>query len=634
LSIFTHLRGLSPAEQTADADDVRPDDAPTHDERAGGLPAAGVVDSEPDGPDPDNNSDSNAGEDATHKTPRVAADQDRRRHPVIGQVFTGLAVLLVLAALNVPDQLTSLTPAVFARQPVEGLVGAVVLLVLPARARPVIATITGVLLGLLTIVKLVDMGFYASLDRPFDPVLDRVFVTDGAEFLQTSFGRLGATGIEVGIVALAVIVLTLTTLSVLRLARVMAEYRIQTVRTAAVLGVVWVTCAALGAQLVPGAPVATSNTATLAYNDAVQANTDLHDKAAFNKAAGVDKFANTPGSQLLTGLRGKDVILAFVESYGRNAVEEPALNGPVDATLAAGTKSLQAAGFASESAYLTSPTAGGGSFLAHSTLLSGLWIDNQQRYDTLVNSNRLTLTRAFQRASWRTVAVVPDTTRAWPEGAFFGYNKIYAAHNFGYAGPSFGWAVLPDQFALADFQKTERSNPDHAPVMAEMALVSSHAPWAPIPKMINWDELGNGTVFNAIKKNQDPVGVVWKDSNRVRSNYSQSVAYTLNSLISYMEKYGNKNTVMIFLGDHQPAPIVVGDNAARQVPITIVAKDPAVLKRVSSWGWTSGLKPSPKAPVWAMDSFRDRFLTAFGPQPQASAAPTTVATATPATGTR
>jgi hypothetical protein len=72
--------------------------------------------------------------------------------------------------------------------------------------------------------------------------------------------------------------------------------------------------------------------------------------------------------------------------------------------------------------------------------------------------------------------------------------------------------------------------------------------------------------------------------------------------------------VLVFLGDHQPAPIVTGKGASRDVPITIVAHDPAVLDRVAGWGWTAGLNPDPHAPVWPMSAFRDRFLTAFGPQ--------------------
>jgi hypothetical protein len=47
------------------------------------------------------------------------------------------------------------------------------------------------------------------------------------------------------------------------------------------------------------------------------------------------------------------------------------------------------------------------------------------------------------------------------------------------------------------------------------------------------------------------------------------------------------------------------------VPITIVARDRGVLDRIASWGWTDGLRPGPQAPVWKMDAFRDKFLTAF-----------------------
>ena len=70
----------------------------------------------------------------------------------------------------------------------------------------------------------------------------------------------------------------------------------------------------------------------------------------------------------------------------------------------------------------------------------------------------------------------------------------------------------------------------------------------------------------------------------------------------------------IFLGDHQPSPIVTGQGASRDVPITIVTRDRSVLDRIAQWGWQEGLKPDAQAPVWRMDTFRDRFLTAFGPQ--------------------
>jgi hypothetical protein len=106
---------------------------------------------------------------------------------------------------------------------------------------------------------------------------------------------------------------------------------------------------------------------------------------------------------------------------------------------------------------------------------------------------------------------------------------------------------------------------------------------------------------------------VWEDSSRVRAEYAKSIKYSIDSLISWVQTYGGKNLVLVFLGDHQPAPIVVGDQASHDVPVTIVAKDPAVLEKIAGWGWTTGLEPAPQAPVWPMDAFRDKFLTAFGP---------------------
>jgi hypothetical protein len=133
--------------------------------------------------------------------------------------------------------------------------------------------------------------------------------------------------------------------------------------------------------------------------------------------------------------------------------------------------------------------------------------------------------------------------------------------------------------------------------------------------MINWGDVRDGSVYGPMAKEGESEGVVWRDRAKVRTQYERSIEYSLNSLISYVQTHGNDNLVLVFLGDHQPAPIVTGEGASRDVPITIVARDRAVLDRISGWGWQDGLKPGPDAPVWRMDAFRDRFLTAFGSQP-------------------
>jgi hypothetical protein len=130
--------------------------------------------------------------------------------------------------------------------------------------------------------------------------------------------------------------------------------------------------------------------------------------------------------------------------------------------------------------------------------------------------------------------------------------------------------------------------------------------------MIDWNAVGDGSIYLTVREG-DPADEVWRDRDRVRTQYLLSVEYTLNALMSYVEKFGDDDLVMVFLGDHQPSPIVVGENANRDVPITILTRDRAVLDRIAPWGWQPGLKPSPEAPVWRMDEFRDRFLTAYSP---------------------
>jgi len=411
-----------------------------------------------------------------------------------------------------------------------------------------------------------------------------------------------------------VTLVVLVTVSMLRLTRLVARHRRVAGRSALVFGVAWVTCGALGVQVLPGVPVADRNTTLLVRDRVLQVRVGLRDQEAFEREAAVDAFRDVPDDQLLTALRGKDVVLAFVESYGRDAVEDPEFAPHVGALLQDGDRRLAAAGYASRSAFLTSPTAGGGSWLAHATLLSGLWINNQQRYRNLVSSDRMTLNRAFQRANWRTIAGMPAIVQAWPEGRFFGYDKIYALHNLGYRGPKFSYAPMPDQYTLATIQRAELANPNRPPIMAELALVSSHAPWAPLPKLIDWNDVGDGSVYESIAAAGESPDEVWRDNRRVRTEYRRSIEYTLGTLISYVETYGDDDLVLIFVGDHQPAPLVTGEGASKDVPITIVTRDRAVLDRISDWGWTEGLKPGPQAPVWRMDTFRDRFLTAFSPQ--------------------
>ncbi|KUM86881.1 MULTISPECIES: LTA synthase family protein [Streptomyces] len=539
----------------------------------------------------------------------------RRRFPRTARgVSVGtsvLAGLLVLLVLLFPNRLDHMNLRSFFRLPVEAIVLVAVLLVLPPRARRIAAVVSGLFLGLFAVMKFMDMGFYQTLARPFDLVFDWIMLGNATDWLKETFGRTGEVLAVIGVIVLFLALLALCTWATLRLTNVMSRHRSRSVGTILVLGTVWVTCFTVGVQF-GGVSFATKGNTEFLANRVQQVRNGLGDAQVFEKQSAVDAFAATPPDQLLTGLRGKDVLFTFIESYGRVAIDDPAMAPEMDATLKKGDATLKAAGFASRSGWLRSPVTGAGSWMAHSTFLSGLWVKNQQRYLNLTSSKRATLTSYFQKTGdWRTVGIVPGVRKSWPEGKYFGLDHIYDSTHLGYKGPYFSWTPVPDQFSLEAFQKLEHGKKNRDPIMAEIILASSHNPWSPIAHTIDWNDLGDGSVFEQIKKEGTNPTEVWKSQERVRTEYRKAIQYSVDSLTQWMQRYGDENTVLVFLGDHQPVPTVTKGSTSRDVPITIVAKDPRILDRVEDWHWTDGLKPADNAPEWGMDKFRDRFMTAF-----------------------
>lgn len=507
-----------------------------------------------------------------------------------GGGLTLLAVGAVWVAIVLPQ-----SPGDLVQLPVEVLVVVAVALLPWRRVRLVAAVVLGVALGVVVVLRIFDTGFEKILDRPFDPTTDWVYLGPGVGVLGDSIGVAAARATAVAATLLVLAVLVLLPLATVRVTRAVADHRRAALATSA-----FVVLAAL-------TQVGSTNAAVLAYDEVVQVRADLADRQTFGREIDADAYADTSGSRLLRGLRGKDVLVVFVESYGRVAVQGTTFSPGVDAVLDEGTRRLAAAGFRARSGFLTSPTFGAASWLAHSTFQSGLWVDSQQRYDQLLGADRLTLTSAFEKAGWRTVFDVPANTRDWPEGEdYYGFDQLYDSRNVGYEGPRFGYAPMPDQFTLKTFQSLELDPADRSPVMGEIDLVSSHHPWAPSPLPVPWDEVGDGSVFEGTPTQPS--------SSDVQTLYGQSIEYTMDTLVSWLEQQPDPDLVLVVLGDHQPHSYVTGPSPGHDVPVSVIAHDPSVLHRIRAWDWQDGLRPAPDAPVWPMDTFRDRFLSTFGPR--------------------
>src|SRR5690242_3939859 len=93
-----------------------------------------------------------------------------RTRAALRLALTAGSAVLVWAVLVAPDRIYQLTPAAFARIPLEGLALIAIALVLPPWPRRIVAAVAGILFALLTLVKLLNMAFFEQIGRAFDPV--------------------------------------------------------------------------------------------------------------------------------------------------------------------------------------------------------------------------------------------------------------------------------------------------------------------------------------------------------------------------------------------------------------------------------------------------------------------------------
>jgi phosphatidylglycerophosphate synthase len=534
-----------------------------------------------------------------------------RVHRAVRFAIAALALVVLWFDLLAPDRTWQFSFAAFVRIPVELLILAAVALVLPPWPRRIVATIAGLLFSLLTVDKILNMAMYEEVDRSFNPLTDWGNISPAAGVVRDAIGAT-LTNVVFALIWIGIVLLVcVITAATIHVTAVVARHRRGAVRGLAALTAIWGLSAGLALQATPGFRVASASASALAVQQVRAYRTALADPRVFlQETRAADPESTVPASNLLTGLRGKDVIFVFVESYGQVAVEGSSFSPAIDSVLHHQNAMLTSAGWSTQSAWLTSPTFGGISWLAHSTLESGLWIDSNQRYNELLTSHRFTLSDAFRSAGWHTAADDPSDDVTWKPGfTFYHYEQLFDKLNVGYKGPRFSYSTMPDQYTLAEFQRNELT-PGHKPAMAEIDLTSSHIPWAPLPTIVPWNKLGNGSIFDSQPaKSETPARVV--AGNQTKQFYGQSIQYTMTALTSWVTELNDPNLVLILLGDHQPHTAVSGPGVSHDVPISIVTRSPSVLKQMSYWHWQNGLLPAPNAPLEPMDAFRNQFLNTF-----------------------
>ena len=318
---------------------------------------------------------------------------------------------------------------------------------------------------------------------------------------------------------------------------------------------------------------------------------------------------SAPPRSDLAGLKQRDVYLVYIESYGTTVFDTPEFRASLRGSLAQFESALRASGYTIASNRLVSPTFGGGSWLAHATLASGVRLDDPVLYSQLLGSGRKLLPGYFKDAGWRAIDIMPGTKTPSPEARAWGFDREIFAAGLGYHGPSFGWFAIPDQFTIDRATALRSALGSEPPVFTQIVLVSSHIPFSPVPPYLaDWRDSGT---FSTVPADAWEEIFRQPDWAALAPNYLNSLKYDFDVLGHWLSQQMLENALVILLGDHQPPAVIGGELHEWTVPIHVLSRDPDLVAPFIAAGYVAGIVPTQAPPHLGMEKFLPSFLAAF-----------------------
>lgn len=316
------------------------------------------------------------------------------------------------------------------------------------------------------------------------------------------------------------------------------------------------------------------------------------------------------------GIRDRDIYLLAVEAYGYASVARPELSRQIDPYRDAYEDALAKHGYKVVTGYLESPVAGGYSWLAEATLLTGQWIDSQEKFRQLYEAKPATLSGMLHGGGYYTYTVRPGTVHGeWPEGwELFRFEESLIAHGdgFGFRGPWFSYVPVTDQYAIWTGEQRIRElvapggAAESRPLLAYFQLVSSHTPFNRIPPFIeDWRALGDGSIYNRRSDEIRLFDNTWTGGTELEEGWVAAIGYVFTVLTDYVAEVMNHNrdAIIIVYGDHQPQRPIRSPRAALSVPVHVASRDAAVLERFAEYAFHPGMVGDEPPPHARMDAF-------------------------------
>jgi hypothetical protein len=316
-----------------------------------------------------------------------------------------------------------------------------------------------------------------------------------------------------------------------------------------------------------------------------------------------------PSEHPFLRLRDRDVLLFIIESYGYTAYSKPKLFNNLEPFFLEREDMLRESGYHIFSHFLGSPVIGGWSWLADATLLTGIWIDSQQKYEALMQSNAQSVPKLFQEAGYNTLLAAPGTVHGpWEEvRLFYGFDEDMLGSDYTYKGPGFSFVPVTDQFAIHTVHNKRLREDEKTPSFIEYILVSSHGPFNRIPPYIeNWEKMGDGSIYNEL-----PIQYFdndWYTGREYDEGYGAAIRYVLKVITEYLVQFIDDETLVVIVGDHQPKFPITERGSPLSVPVHAISRDRLLLESLVGYGYVESLIPSQNPPHPGMETFYQTFI--------------------------
>ncbi len=541
--------------------------------------------------------------------------------PTVGRFLLNLAqVLAVVLVLNLILSAYAWAPgrnllrALIILPETAVLVWAIILVqsfVESRRVRRIAYGVLGAATGIMVGFSAAEGFFQYYYARHFLPRSD-IEMIRGAIFLF--FGDIGATADVLTPIALILIFTLLAVVGVVAVGGIgvlLHRVRVRLVAPAVV------TVAAVLTLLAAGVPPSLAAMSSLSWFDSGE--------AAFTEVAPTATGAartDSPQRQnyRFPGLLDRDIYFFVLEAYGYATVRHPEISNAIEGPRAALAEALEESGYGIRTGYLESPVAGGYSWLAEATLLTGQVIDSQERFKQLYEVDLPTLTGMLQEGGYYTLTMRPGTVHStWPEGwDFYRFEEAFVAHDgdFGYVGPWFSYVPITDQYTIwtAHNRIQELTAPSGGaadrPLLVYYQLVSSHTPFNKIPPIIDeWSDLGNGDIYNQRADEIQRFDNTWTGGTELVEGYIAAVTYVLEVLTDYVSRImdHSRDPIIIVMGDHQAQPPIRGPENIKSVPIHVASRDGAILQGFAERGFEPGMVGTQEPPHRHMSEFFPMF---------------------------